>query len=36
VCGQIKSMQLAYGIKCRIRSRYLLLAVRLALEDNPD
>ena len=36
ICGQIQSMQLAYGIKCRIRSRYLLLAVRLALADSPD
>ena len=36
VCGQIQSIQLAYGIKCRIRSRYLLLAVRLALAGNPD
>ena len=36
ICGQIQSMQLAYGIKCRIRSRHLLLAVRLALADSPD
>ena len=36
ICGQIQSMQLAYGIKCRTRSRYLLLAVRLALAGSPD
>jgi len=36
VCGQIQSAQLAYGIECCIRPRYLPLAVRLALEVNPD